>query len=58
MSGEHYKAIVTRETPVVEQNGGMRFVITEMRCSRCGGLHEHVYGDYEFCPRCGCRFTD
>lgn len=24
-----------------------------MECDECGGTYEHVYGDYEWCPRCG-----
>lgn len=26
-----------------------------LECSACGGTCEHVNGEYEYCPRCGCR---
>ena len=24
-------------------------------CSKCGRSHEEVYGDYDYCPNCGCK---
>ena len=35
---------------------GERITVHVMECQKCGGTYEHVNGDYEFCPRCGCRF--
>jgi len=35
---------------------GERITVHVMECKECGGTYEHVNGDYEFCPRCGCKF--
>lgn len=35
-----------------------RLTVHFMECPECGRSYEHVYGDYEFCPRCGCRFIE
>lgn len=37
---------------------GKRITVHVMECSECGHTYEHVNGDYEFCPRCGCRIVE
>lgn len=32
---------------------GERMTIHVMECSECGKEHEHVNGEYEYCPHCG-----
>ena len=31
--------------------------VRQWECSECGHTFEDVYGEYEFCPRCGRRIT-
>lgn len=37
---------------------GDRITIHLMECPYCKRPYEHVYGPYQFCPRCGHELTD